>query len=41
MLLDTNVVSELIRKSPAAAVATWVSDFEGMGIGVVDPWTGA
>lgn len=26
MLLDTNVVSELIRKSPAPAVATWVSD---------------
>lgn len=25
MLLDTNVVSELIHKSPAAAVATWVS----------------
>ena len=25
MLLDTNVVSELIRKSPAPAVATWVS----------------
>ena len=26
MLLDTNVVSELIRKSPAPTVATWVSD---------------
>ena len=26
MLLDTNVVSELIRKSPAPAVANWVSD---------------
>ena len=26
MLLDTNVVSELIRKSPAPAVAAWVSD---------------
>ena len=26
MLLDTNVVSELIRKSPAPAVASWVSD---------------
>ena len=25
MLLDTNVVSELIRKSPAPAVANWVS----------------
>ena len=25
MLLDTNVVSELIRKSPDPAVATWVS----------------
>lgn len=25
MLLDTNVVSELIRKSPAPAVADWVS----------------
>ncbi len=25
-LLDTNVVSELIRKSPALAVANWVSD---------------
>ena len=26
MLLDTNVVSELIRKSPAPAVVNWVSD---------------
>lgn len=26
MLLDTNVVSDLIRKSPAPAVAAWVSD---------------
>lgn len=26
MLLDTNVVSELIRKSPESAVARWVSD---------------
>ncbi len=26
MLLDTNVVSELIRRSPAPAVTTWVSD---------------
>ena len=26
MLLDTNVVSELIRKSPAPAVINWVSD---------------
>lgn len=26
MLLDTNVVSEVIRRSPAPAVAAWVSD---------------
>ena len=26
LLLDTNVVSELIRKSPSPAVATWVSE---------------
>ena len=26
MLLDTNVVSELIRKSPESTVARWVSD---------------
>ena len=25
MLLDTNVVSELVRKSPAPVVATWIS----------------
>ncbi|WP_420442979.1 hypothetical protein [Candidatus Poriferisodalis sp.] len=39
-VLDTNVVSELIRPIPEMSVATRkVADFAGMGLDIVDPWT--
>ena len=39
VLLDTNVVSELIRKAPEPAVAAWA--YADIAIEVVDPWAAA
>ncbi|WP_419920970.1 hypothetical protein [Candidatus Poriferisodalis sp.] len=39
-VLDTKVVSELIRPIPEPSVATRnVADFAGLGLDIVDAWT--
>ena len=42
-LLDTNVVSELMRESPDRSVARWVSDHpledESQDRGLLPPWS--
>lgn len=41
-LLDTNVVSELMRPEPHTAVLAWIdAEFRHCGIALVNPWESA
>jgi len=38
ILLDTNVVSELMKASPEPVVMIWINALPGCGVDIINPW---